>query len=212
MAAMLPLPPSAMQTAAAQTSPFASAPVDRRLYRDDAVRRISLRAGGWQADCDEIIPLKRRYCSLSTLLVERPGGIAARLAVSTGDDGRPALMLHLPHGLILSRPAQLSSLTVEDKSPKNKSSRSHGSKINTLQRQLKPVSCDRQGCTIIWRPQSGEINTLRSGGSLEIVYWRWRAGARHVPLLADPRHHERAVLKISGAGFDQALRAALNSK
>lgn len=166
MAAALCALPAAIRTAEAQTSarasPFSSAPVDRRLYREDAVRRISLRAGGWQADCDEIIPLKRRYCSLSTAMVDQRGGIAARLAVSTGDDGRPAMLLRLPHGLILSRPAQLSSTPARGK---------------VSQRRLKPVSCDAQGCTLIWRPQNGELAALRSGGSLEVIYWRWRAGA-----------------------------------
>jgi len=193
--------PVAAQKEFAPVAAFASSPLDARLYRPDAIRHFQHHAGAWKLACEEIIPLKRRFCSLSTIVSLRQGPQLAALTLSTGQNGRPAALLRMPHGTILARGAQL------------RAGQGKGGKASKpgAQRRLRPAACDQGGCTFIFEPARAELLALREGHALHIIFWRWKAARDGwiAPSLADPAQHEQITLRISGEGFAQAMAAGM---
>ena len=189
------------QPATAQPQPrprgaIASAPVDPGIYKEGQFRRLTGQFGAWGVVCDEVIGLKRRYCSLRAQLAG--GGVSVPVTVSTGDDGRPAAILRLPHGVILSRPIILSF------APSN----SPGG-APAHQRTLRIFSCDRAGCAIIWTLGVIELRHLRQGDQMSLRYTRWRPQPGITAILAESRGHPVMTLDVSGTGFAEAVQAAL---
>lgn len=172
---------------------FSSAPVDLSLYRPEAVRRWAKQSAGWRIACDEIIPLQRRFCSLSTAAHPSHGALLASLTISTGQDGRPAALLVLPHGVFL---------------PDGVSLKAEGAKATP--RRLRMTACDANACQLVYEPARTEIGVLRSGGALRFSFEIWSApSAADAASLSDSKRRRQVTVMISGAGFQQALAAGM---
>ena len=133
-----------------------SAPYDLSLFRDGETRRMRARYGRWTVVCDEIIRLRSRYCSLSAPVADAAGDTVARLDVSTDDAGRPAALLHLPHGTLFDRP-----LTLGPARPGRASA----------PRILRGTRCDARDCAAVWALDAADFDALKHDG-FTLVYRR----------------------------------------
>lgn len=173
---------------------LASAPIDPTMFRDGEVRRSADPYGAWTLVCDAIPRLGHRFCSLSgapTPVGAAPDGAATlALTVSTGDDGRPAALLHLPLGLSLPFGVRIKPLAPSG---------------GESERRVAIALCSATGCEAVWSLSPGDLAALRAGPGLRITVRGWRFGF--------PRRHDGApapvAATIDGRGFADAVAASL---
>ena len=166
---------------------LASAPIDTAMFRDGEVQRSATPYGRWTLVCDAIPRLGRRFCSLRAASTALGAG-RLDLTVSTGDDGRPAALLHLPLGLSLPFGVHV------------KAAGQGGS-----ERRIPIALCSATACEAAWSLGAGDIAALHTGPGLKIVVQGWR--------FAVPGRHDPAPVpvaaSIDGDGFKEAVAASL---
>ena len=166
---------------------LASAPIDTAVFRDGEVQRSATPYGSWTLVCDAIPRLGRRFCSLRSTPAALDAG-TLDLTVSTGDDGRPAVLLHLPLGLSL--PFGVHVKAAGQGGP---------------ERRIPIALCSATACEAVWSLGAGDLAALRAGPGLKIIVqgWRFAVPGRHDPAPAP------AVAMIGGDGFTEAVAASL---
>ena len=98
----------------------------------------------------------------------RPAWPVAGLIVSTSDEGRPAALIHLPHGVALSQGVEVvagppaGSAALREKAPGGGKSAGKP-RQNAAALKLAFPSCDAQGCMTLWNLTPG-ANRRASGG------------------------------------------------
>lgn len=210
----------------AQTSApsLATAAVDTTLYREGEVRRRNERFGAWSLDCDEIVRLHRRFCSLRTLAFSASGTAIAKLTVSTDANGNPAALINLPLGVNLSRPVDISpsiSLVLGKPSPavelstkeiyrQDKSSKNKSSSINTkiLQARVSISLCDQTGCHAVWSLSAADIAALRAGAEIRLSYDFNEHSKGSFELSTHNKFYSESGI-IASDGFSDAIQASL---
>jgi invasion protein IalB len=175
---------------------LSSAPFDRSLFRDGEVRRLGGQFGRWTVVCDEITRMKQRYCSLRVLVADAAGHEVAVLDVSTGDDGRPAALLHLPLGVVLPDGVEVAGQgDAEGKKP-------------APSRRLSIAACDMRECQAVWSFATAEFQALTKGRGLTLRYRVLATMA--VPVLRQQGASRVAVSGVIPAdGFATAIQASL---
>lgn len=164
---------------------LASAPIDTAVFRDGEVRRSATPYGRWTLVCDAIPRLGRRFCSLRAAPATLGAG-TLDLTVSTGDDGRPAALLHLPLGLSLPFGVHVKAAGGGD-------------------RRIPIALCSAKACEAVWSLGAGDIAALRAGPGLKITVqgWHFAVPGRHDPAPAP------AAAVIGSDGFTEAVAASL---
>ena len=169
LAALTPVPaPLRAQPAQAGPSAFATEAIDRGVFKEGEVRRLEGRFRSWRIVCDEVVRLKQRFCSLSTIGADAAGLPVAGLIVSTSDEGRPAALIHLPHGVALSQGVEVvagppaGSAALREKAPGGGKSAGKPRRSEAALKLAFP-SCDAQGCMTLWNSDAG-ANRRASGG------------------------------------------------
>lgn len=171
---------------------LSSPAIDYSIYRDGEVRRVEKRFEAWQLTCDEIKRLGRRFCSLRGVARSPDGTIIAALTVSTDEGGRPAALVRLPFGTVLSSGVMLRR---REGSPKRRSPRL----------ALRPTLCDEAGCEVVWPLDAGDIRTLTTNQPVDVAFQMVKAPLVLRPLLADASPVEGTIVT---AGFAAALQAS----
>ncbi|WP_156394273.1 invasion associated locus B family protein [Methylobacterium sp. Leaf94] len=210
----------------AQTSApsLATAAVDTTLYREGEVRRRNERFGAWSLDCDEIVRLHRRFCSLRTLALSAGGTAIAKLTVSTDAKGNPAALISLPLGVDLSRPVDISpsmslvlgkpsaavELSTKEIFRQAKSLRTKNSSITTkiLQAKVSISLCDQTGCHAVWSLSAADIAALRAGAEIRLSY-DFNANFKGIFELPISYKFKSEIGIISSDGFGDAIQASL---
>lgn len=159
---------------AAPAAELASAPVDRSLFRDGEVTNTDTVHGRWSVACEEVTRLHLRYCSLRTVVLDDRGSTAARLTVSTGDDGKPAALVDLPLGVRISSGVSI-ELGGGLAPPVRK--RQAGS-AGPGQHVLQIVECDRRACYAVWNLRAEELQLLNAGAAMYLAYKKGLASIR----------------------------------
>ena len=187
-------------TSTVLTSPM----VDPTLYRDGEVKRLSGAFGPWQVVCDEISRLKQRYCSLKTAILTDGGTVAGRLDMSTGDDGQPVALMHLPLGLLVR-----SGVEVVFVDPAAPPKAARPATRPTPARHLNIVTCDGRECLALWTLAADEVQRLQQVTRLDVRY-RLARGELTEPFAPNRPDRETIVTgHIAADGYTSAIRASL---
>jgi invasion protein IalB len=194
---------AAPMIARASSASFTSAAVDRDLYREGEVRRVTGAYADWTLVCDEIQRIRRRFCSLESAALGAAGNAVARIIVSTGDDGRPAALMHLPLGISLRHGVELA--IESSTSPR----RAGHAATSAPPRQVPIATCDTKACTALWTLTQSELDALAHGLSLHLHY---RFVASVPALAADIIAPARTTMidgTVAAQGFAEAVAASL---
>lgn len=196
--------------AAAQTrsAPLTSAAIDASIFREGEVQRTTNTHAAWTVVCDEIARLKQRFCSLRTPIKHASGELAAVLTVSTGQDGRPAAMLKIASALVASGHVALTPIAAE--TPVTAAARQKPKPLPTS--RIKPLTCDKGACTLIWTLTADQIAALNAGAGIRIV----ATPAADLSSLATLAPGKQAVpktteLTISPNGFAAAVATSMRA-
>jgi invasion protein IalB len=216
-------PASAQQSAAPKG--FATAAVDRELFREGEVKRRNERFDAWSLDCDEVPRLGQRFCSLRALARDSAGRGIADFVLSTDDRGKPAALVGLPLGLDLSSPVTIEAahpLVLGQPSASLASSAREIAKSGTkappaakgavttdiLRFVLKPALCDPTGCHAVLSLKPADIAALRAGAGLKMRFAASGLDGRGFAARGDaPPRPIEAV--IASDGFGKALEASI---
>lgn len=190
---------------AAQGSAFGSSlsspMVDRAIYRPGAITRFTGRFGSWTVVCDEIKDLKQRFCSLKSATSPNPHGQVIRLDVSTGDDGRPAALIHLPIAVSLPFGVRVAPA---------KPAKGSASRLEPKGRSLAIVNCTGRECLAIWDLAAADLRSLSSGQGLSLTICSMRPGrVEFAPDLGRRVCEVKLASLLSGAGFQDAVQASM---
>lgn len=189
----------------AAATAFASPMVDLSLYRDGAVHRLSGRFAAWTVTCDEIAGLGRRFCSLKAAAIRPGDGRTVPVDVSTGDDGRPAALLHLP--LAVSIPF---GVRVAPADPPPATGPHGGKAARSRSRTVAIASCDGRECLAVWSLAPADLRSLDAGVGLTLTYCAARPGALEFAPDLDRRGCGVVLATVlSGLGFRDAVQASL---
>ena len=214
LAALMLAPlPSRAEPAQAGSSPFATEAIDRSVFKEGEVRRFEGRFKSWRVVCDEVVRLKQRFCSLSTVGADAAGRPVAALIVSTSDEGRPAALIHLPHGVALSQGLEVAaglparSAEHQEKVPGKEKQAAKPKEKPGAALKLTFPSCDAQGCMTLWNLTPAQIGALQAGAPLRIRFAM--APARNFWLTPQAAQAPSPVnIVVDGAGFGDAIRAS----
>ena len=175
---------------------MSSPAIDRDMFRAGEVTRIERDFAAWRMVCDEVKKLHQRFCSLRSLALDAQGKAVASIVVSTGDNGRPAALLTLPHGVSLTRPVAIFT-------------EPNGSKAKAGRIDTHPLTCEADGCKIIWSLTPADIDALRGGANFHLAFAATPA-LHDFPGPVLVQWNARVVAgRIAGAGFDAAIAASV---
>ena len=148
-------PPASAQQAPA--SPFTSEAIDRGVFKEGEVRRLEGHFLSWRVVCDEVPRIKQRFCSLFTAGADAAGRPVTGLTVSTSDEGRPAAMIRLPHGVSIKRGLEVLTGPPAGNAPPPAK---QPLKEKAAVLKLAFPSCDAQGCITLWNLTPKQIAAL----------------------------------------------------
>jgi invasion protein IalB len=175
---------------------FSSPAIDPSLFKPEAIRRIEGEVGAWRYVCDEVIPLKRRICSLNTFLYDENGGAVGAFVVSTDERGRPAALVRLRPPLAISQGLQLRA-SYEVKNGAKRRTVAYADKIAVK-------LCDDKICTAFLYLRDEAVYALSIMQNIRIDYVSaqsglasWRPGFESM--------YVKKTAYVKGDGFSQAL-------
>ncbi len=174
--------------------------VDASIFRPGEVRRFTNQHGLWRSICDEVTRLNQRFCSLETSALDGTGRLAARILISTSENGKPAALatlplgIHLGIGLRIQLPAKARS-QAKSKSPP-------GELIVPV------IQCGGENCTAAWALSQQEIAALNSGGGLTVRFMMIQSLHPFAAEISALRWHVMVEAKISPEGFRDAVAAS----
>ena len=179
--------------------------VDTTMYRDGEVKRLSGIFGDWRVVCDEISRLKQRFCSLKTGIVSSDARIVGVIDMSTGDNGRPVALIHLPLGVLVPSGVEVSLADAATSSKKG----NRGERRAFQSHRLAITACDPSQCLAVWTLDGAELAALQGIGKLRLRY-KTVSSVTAMPLSLVPLYSQTSVeASISSAGFALAVKASL---
>jgi invasion protein IalB len=199
---------------APQSSAFMSPAVDRSIFREGEVQRVSADFQSWRVVCDVVERLNQRFCSLFGAGKDQDGRTVVRVVVTTSDDGQPAALLHLPVSVGVGSPVEITAVPApaqsqpeeKAKETKSKAASKKDNKKSEQPQRLVVVSCDSKSCMTLWKLSSEQIRTLNAVGALHV-----RFSFMTVPA-AGPGGKTSLVpveAAINGVGFAEAVNASM---
>jgi invasion protein IalB len=193
--------------------PLTSAAIDPSIFRDGEVRRFSETHGAWTVVCDEIARLKQRFCSLRSPILRGDGQTAALLTISTGQDGRPAALLRIAADLVAAGHVEISpvaelAISTPSGGPAPPSAKQKSKPPAVV--RIKPVSCDKGVCTVIWTLNGDQIGALNSPRGLRLM----ATPAAELSSLATlaptkPKVAKTTELLVAARGFTDAVGTSM---
>ncbi len=190
---------------AAPAGMLSSPMVDTTMYREGEVKRLSGVFGDWHVVCDEITRLRQRFCSLKTGLVSTEFGTVGAVDMSTGDDGRPVALLHLPLGVVV--PSGVEVLMTSKAAPSNKARRGETRPLQP--RRVAIAVCDSTQCLAIWNLNAAEMAALQGTDKLHLRYRLIRSFTAAPVSLVPTSGQTQVEATISPVGFASAIKATL---
>ena len=186
---------SADEIDAGLTSPM----MNRAIFRDGQVQRFTGQYGAWTVVCDEVASLKQRYCSLRSSTLQTSDGRAAVVDISTGDDGKPAALLHLPVAVSVAFGV---SVDAEIAAVKGRSK-------TQAQQKLIIATCNGRECLAVWNLRAVDIQALNAGGGVTITVCTTNPGKLE---FATDLRQKSCANKMAGLlpskGFHEAVQAS----
>ncbi|MCL2716473.1 MAG: hypothetical protein FWD68_18375 [Alphaproteobacteria bacterium] len=187
-------------------SSFMSPAIDRNIFREGEVQRLSGDFHSWRVVCDVVTRLNQRFCSLFGAGKDREGRALVAIVVTTTDQGQPAALLRLPTNVAVGSIVEVSSVAaaeVRAHAAGKKAAKKGGAKL-----RLSVVSCDARNCMTLWKLSPEQIATLNSAGSLHVRYSlkgddagaKW--GVETTSAIA-------VDVVVEGAGFADAVNATM---
>ncbi len=154
--------------------PFGTAAFDPNLYRPDALRRSSQVFGSWTVNCQEVVPLKHKFCNLISPLFLGDHKKVGYVLMSTDQSGRPSMLIRIVPPLAVDRPVVISTSVAlpHDVHPKGKTRGSSG-QAPKFYRYLKRLSvelCGQDLCTVFTKIDSEVIFALNLGKDVGIGF------------------------------------------
>jgi len=200
---------------APSSSTFMSPAIDRSVFREGEVQRVSGDFQSWRVVCDVVARLNQRFCSLFGAGKDQGGRTVVKVVVTTSDDGQPAALLHLPVSVGVRSPVEITTVPAPDQSqPKtkaktaSKAASKKGNKKSGQPQRLVVVSCDSKSCTTLWKLSPEQLGTLNTAGALHV----------HFAMMTVPAAGPGALAKMSsvpvdavidGVGFADAVNASM---
>ena len=177
---------SSITTAVAQTHPSPQTPpsstymspaIDRSIFREGEVQRVSGDFQSWRVVCDVVARLNQRFCSLFAAGKDQDGRTVVRVVVTTSDEGQPAALLHLPVSVGVGGPIEITAIPAPaENQPKSKAKEtklkgaSKKDRKKSEQQRLVVVSCDPESCMTLWKLSAEQIGTLNAVGTLHVRF------------------------------------------
>lgn len=191
----------ALVTGAAVAQPGATLPetvagpaMKPSLFAPGALQDRVETYGRWTILCREAAELRQRFCSLRTASSLAQGGVVA-MTVTTTDDGRPAGLLQLPLGSVLSSAVEIAPVGVQPVIAKKATIRAG------------MVSCDGRGCATVFALSPVHLAAL-SGGKGLLVRFKALPRTAYVNSTLAPLAKARQIeVDIGGEGFADGLKA-----
>lgn len=184
----------ALLCGAARAQEALAAPLDLSLYREEAIRRLESRHGDWFVRCQEIIPLRRRFCNIAAPLRDGDGRSRGVFLVTTDHAGKPGILLKVETPLVVAQPLAISA-RFDAVSRKRKASVRY-------ERKLSPVICART-CDFVMPLESELAFALNTGAEVEFAVATIASGDWKTGFFV-----RGETLRLNGAGFDGALKAS----
>ena len=181
---------------------LATPAVDRTIYRDGEVRRMSATSGSWSVICDDVVRLRQRFCSLVTLGRDATGAARVGLTVSTADDGKPAALLRLPFGVVLRDGIEVIVSPGATSSPAPKGRAQPAEPPMRLQ----VVTCDKTACLTAWSLTPSQLAALNRAGAIKFRYRALVADRLGMDIAQSGAPVEATVECL---GFAEAVQATL---
>lgn len=189
--------------AQSKAEPLVSAAIDASIFRDGEVKRLTTHHATWTVVCDEIARLKQRFCSLRTPIQHANGALAAVLTISNDQDDRPAALLKFAAALVAAGQVAITPTAIPPAASAQKP------KPLPTQR-IKPVTCDKAVCTIIWSLTADQIGALNTGAGLHLVATPAAAASSLATLApAKPPTAKAIEFDIPAAGFADAVAVSM---
>jgi len=193
-------------------SNFMSPAIDRNIFREGEVQRVSGNFGSWRVVCDVVARLNQRFCSLFGTAKDKDGRPLVGVVVTTTDKGQPAALLRLPTEVTvgsiveISTSAASTAIAKGQKAAKKAAAKKEktGSKL-----RLTVVSCDPKNCMTLWKLSPEQIGVLNSAGSLHVHYALKDAAAAQWEVGTTSGIGVDAT--VDGAGFVEAVNATMGS-
>ena len=180
-------------------SGLASPMMNRAIFRDGQVQRLTGQFGAWTVVCDEVTSLKQRYCSLRASTLRTSDGRSAVVDVSTGDDGKPAALLHLPVAVAVAFGVSVDAAPGEVRS----------ARTAKAQQKLTIATCNGRECLAVWNLRALDIQALNTGSGVTLTFCTPRAGKLE---FATDLRQKSCAAKMAGllpsAGFKEAIQAS----
>ena len=195
----------AQSAAAADAQPLSSVALDPTLFREGAITRFSGTNESWNYVCDEIAKLKKRFCSLRTVLRNAEGRVVAALTISTGEDGRPAALLKMAATEFNETGIQISPVA---ELPPAKATRKSKPKTPSITK-LYPASCTNDICQMVWTLPVDQIEALNAGTGLKMRYHTPVAGQSQLATALKNTPPAAVDVTIPSAGFSAAVDASV---
>jgi invasion protein IalB len=181
---------------------LATPAVDRTIYRDGEVRRLSATSGSWSVICDEVVRLRQRFCSLAALGRDATGEARVGLTISTADDGKPAALLRLPFGVVLRDGIEV---IVSPGAPTPSAPKVRAPPAEPSIR-LQVVTCDKTACLTAWSLTPFQLAALNGAGAIKFRYRALLAGRLGMDIAQSGTPVEATVECL---GFAEAVQATL---
>lgn len=185
---------------------LASPMVNTAIYREGQVRRSSAHFADWTLVCDEIIALKQRFCSLRAKPSSNPYVAALSIDVSTGDNGRPAALLHLPLAVSVAFGVEVA---VDSRSNAGLWRKSR-TPIKVEAARVAIDTCDEQECLAAWSLPASSIQALNASAGLHFTFCATQTDP--LEFAVDLRRQSCRVKTlgfVSGLGFRDAIEASM---
>src|SRR5271169_3875448 len=159
---------------------LATRAVDRTIYRDGEVRRMSATSGSWSVICDDVVRLRQRFCSLVTLGRDATG--AARVVLLDGIE-------------VIVSPA-----TTSRPAPKGRAQPAEPAM------RLQVVTCDKTACLTAWSLTPSQLAALNRAGTIKFRYRALVADRLGMDIAQSGAPVEATVECL---GFAEAVQATL---
>ena len=194
-----------------------SVAIDPSLFREGAIKRFSGTHEAWNYVCDEVAKMKKRFCSLRTLVRDGGGRVVAALTVSTGEDGRPAALLAMAAASFNEAGIEVSAVADAGASAAGKGGaggtggkdKPKGAAKAAAVVKVYPAACTGETCQMVWTLPGDHIAALSSGGGLQLRYTAPVPGVSSLAGALKGGFAHPVVVVVVGKGFAAAVEASV---
>ncbi len=196
-------------TASSQTEPepLTSVAIDPGLFKDGAIQRFSGTHGQWSYVCDEVAKMKKRFCSLRSLLKDGNGAVVAALTISTGEDGRPAALLKMAAETFDETGLEVAVSETADAASTKPAGKTKPKSPPAI--RVHPAACNGGVCQMVWTLVPAHIEALSAGAGLRLRYTQPTAGQSSLGQALKGAVAKPVTVLIPSAGFAAAVEASV---